>query len=71
MTTVESIILSAAARAKIRTSAELARRSGTPESTMRDKMNHPEKIRLSDLAAWNRHISITDQELGAMVRMCK
>ena len=71
MTTVESIILSGAARAKIRNSAELARRSGVPVSTMRDKMNHPEKIRLSDLAAWNRLISFSDDELGAMVRMCK
>lgn len=71
MTDVEAIILSAATRAKIRTSAELARRSGIPPSTMRDKMNHPGKIRLSDLSALCSHISLTPEELAKIVKRCR
>lgn len=70
MTPVESIILSAAARMKIRNSTELANRTGTPTSTMRDKMLHPGKIRLSDLAAIDRYCPFTPEEALRLIRSC-
>lgn len=70
MTAVESIVMSAALRARIRHSAELAERSGMPKSTMRERMNHPETIRLGDIATWNDLCRFSDQELADMVRMC-
>ena len=70
MTAAESIIMSAAARMKIRNSTELANRTGTPTSTMRDKMLHPKKIRLSDLAAIDRHCPFTPDEALRLIRSC-
>ena len=70
MTPVESIILSAAARMNIRNSKELADRVGLPTSTTRDKLLHPGKIRLSDLAAIDRHCHFTPEEALLLIRRC-
>lgn len=70
MTPVESIILSAAARTQIRNSTELAKYSGIPTSTIRDKMLHPGKIRLSDLAAIDKYCPFTPEEALSLIRRC-
>ena len=49
---------------------ELANRSGIPTSTIRDKMLHPGKIRLSDLAAIDRHCPFTPEEALSLIRRC-
>ena len=67
MTKVEAIVLSAAARCKMRSLSELAERSGTPYSSMRYKMRNPGTIRLSDLAAWNKHCAFTADEIREIV----
>lgn len=71
MNAIESIILGAAVRSKIRNVSELAEQSGTPKSTMSDKMRHPGKIRMSDLAAWDKWCNFTPDELRQMVKLCK
>ena len=71
MNAIESIILGAAVRrSKLRNISELAAQSGTPKSTMSDKMQHPGKIRMSDLAAWDMWCDFTPDELRQMVALC-
>lgn len=71
MTYVESIILSAAVQGKVRNRAQLSKRTAIPLSTLCDKMAHPGKIRLDDLAAMDAVCHFTPEQALQIIRNCK